>query len=46
MSTSPIVGSMIKDVEWPNGSIIGSIKKTVKYLGLKAAQKLKKEILL
>ena len=30
MSTSPIVGSIIRDVEWPNGSIIGAIQKNGK----------------
>jgi len=27
MSTSPIAGTLIKDVEWPEGSIIGAIQK-------------------
>ena len=30
MSTSPIVGSKIRDVEWPDGSIIGAIQKNGK----------------
>ena len=30
MSTSPIVGSKIRDVEWPDGSIIGVIQKNGK----------------
>jgi trk system potassium uptake protein TrkA len=30
MSTSPIVGSVIRDVEWPDGSIIGAIQKNGK----------------
>ena len=32
MSTSPIVGLKIREVEWPNGSIIGAIQKSGKVL--------------
>ena len=40
MSTSPIVGSMIKDVEWPNGSIIGSIQKNSEIFRPKGSTKI------
>ena len=40
MSTSPIVGSMIKDVEWPDGSIIGSIQKNSEIFRPKGSTKI------
>jgi trk system potassium uptake protein TrkA len=40
MSTSPIVGSIIKDVEWPDGSIIGSIQKNSEIFRPKGSTKI------
>ena len=40
MSTSPIVGLKIREVEWPNGSIIGAIQKNGEVLRPKGDTKI------
>ncbi|MDE0766141.1 MAG: Trk system potassium transporter TrkA [Amylibacter sp.] len=40
MSTSPIAGLKIRDVEWPNGSIIGAIQKNGEVLRPKGDTKI------